>query len=145
MSLSVAHFEHYEWTDVPGQADQPICRQYAGLFGERMKRAEDEDDADAEVLYGTLRAVTAPYLALEAVEAPLPGVGELDKQTLNVLADALPLIDDPELRARVGDILWLRRIGDDYHHFAVEAVRELSMVVLRGHGSGVRWMIPKGA
>lgn len=105
MSLSVAHFEQHEWTDILGQADRPICRQYAGLFGERMKRAEEEEDADAEVLYGTLRTVTAPYLALEADDATLPGVGELDEQTLHVLADAFPLVDDPELRARIGDIL----------------------------------------
>jgi hypothetical protein len=122
MSLSATHFEDHDWKEVLDQAEQPICRHYARLFAERKGEAGEEGNAESEALYGALSSVTALHLSLEAEEAPLPGVGELNEEKLRVLAEVFPSIADPELRARLGDILWLRRIGDNPYQFALEAI-----------------------
>jgi len=122
MSLSATHFEDHDWEEVLDQAEQPICRHYARLFAGRKEEAEEEGNAEAEALYGALCSITALHLSLEAEEAPLTGVGEVSEERLLVLAEVFPSIAGPELRARLGDILWLRRIGDNPYQFALEAI-----------------------
>lgn len=122
MSLSVTHFEDHNWQEVLDQAEKPICRQYARLFGERMEEAREGGDPEAEELYQTLHSISALHLRLEGDGIPLPGVDELDAERLHVLAEVFASIVDSELRARVGDILWLREVGNSPYQFALEAI-----------------------
>jgi len=122
MSLSVTHFEDHNWREVLGQAEKPTCRQYARLFAERLEEAREEGHAEAEELYQTLHSVSALHLRPKGDGTPLPGVDELDAEKLQVLAEVFASIEDSELRARVADILWVRKVGDNPYQFALEAI-----------------------
>jgi hypothetical protein len=111
------------WQQVLVEADQKLCSTYARLFYQRAQEAGKAHDARTEAVYTFLGAVTSPELKLETPtrdpfvaaadleysRTPLPGDFSADE--LRVIKQLIETVQDPEMRSRLADILWVRQ-GD---------------------------------
>ena len=107
------------WERVFGLAKKPTVDSYGSAFRSLVQEHEGEDDRVAAVL-ALLQAICYIMLAPEREEGPYvpmmsgpdgrtPLPEDLSNTELDVLADLLDSAEDPELRARLGDFLWLRK------------------------------------
>ncbi len=111
------------WQQVLVEADQKLCSVYAKLFYQRAQEAGKAHDARTEAVYTFLGAVTSPELKLETPardpfvaaadlqysRTPLPGDFSADE--LRIIKQLIESVQDPEMRSRLADILWVRQ-GD---------------------------------
>src|SRR5262245_20145279 len=97
-----------------GSATRPTCDFYADIFGQLLKQTSELDDA-----YRLLGIVCGWRLRTDDIEAPLtpaittanlssPAVHDLTDSQLDVLAAIALRVGYPELRARLGDLVWIR-------------------------------------
>lgn len=110
-----------EWKALVEADPVKRCDAYRGVFA---KVANEQKQAGNDLVYrayALLHAVTsyhtkygdlvAPYGPMMTFEggsrSAIPD--DLAPADLDALSELLPEIDDPELRARVGDVLWIRR------------------------------------
>jgi hypothetical protein len=95
------------------KAAERVDRVYAMAFRERHATEPDTGwDVLGQVFDFLFRPQDAaapfhPMLVMDGKRSMIPD--DLDDDQLNALAETLKVIDDPEYRARVCDVLWLRR------------------------------------
>lgn len=121
MSITPQHFKDYDWKSALENSERPLRTDYLQQFTQRVDQARDAGNRAAEDLYSFLKEIVFPYFELGSKGPPFPGIEEIDEDSLQALAEVFHEVNDPELRARIGDILWLRRIGDQSYQFASEA------------------------
>ncbi len=118
------------WQEVISRAKTLDCWAYCNLFCQRAAEAESEGDGQARNVYAFFARVTSLSFKLDEPSAPLGPEDRLLSFTdveLALLADLVTGIADPDMLARVADILWLRNYGPggkrDYRYAqrAVEA------------------------
>ena len=111
------------WQQVLVESDQKLCSAYAKLFYQRALEAGKARDTRTEAVYTFLGAVASPELKLETPardpfvaaadlqysRTPLPADFSVDE--LRVIKQLIEAVQDPEMRARLADILWVRQ-GD---------------------------------
>lgn len=121
--LKKEDFDRTSWQQVLIEADHKLCSVYSKLFYERAQDAAKAHDARTEAVYTFLGAVTSPELKLETPtrdpfvpaanlqfsRTPLPADFSADE--LRIIKQLIEGIQDPELRSRLADILWVRQ-GD---------------------------------
>jgi len=121
MSITPQHFKDCDWKSAVENSKRSLRTDYLQQFTQRADQARDAGNREAEDLYSFLKEIAFPYFDLDSDGPPFPGLEEIDEDSLQALAEVFPEVDDPELRARIGDILWLRCIGDQPYQFASEA------------------------
>jgi hypothetical protein len=118
------------WQQVIADAKSPECWEYCNAFCRSAAEAETEGDDRARNVYAFFARVTCLSFKLDEQSAPLGSEDRLLSFTdaeLALLADLVTSVADPEMRARVADVLWLRNYGEagkrDYRYAqrAVEA------------------------
>src|SRR5580693_7510619 len=95
------------WQTIVESASKKECHVYAGVFSTAAataKRAATVGEASALEL---LAIVCVPYLwpGNDEIFGPRGGIDALVDADLDLLKTFLPSITDPELQARIGDIL----------------------------------------
>ncbi len=119
------------WDRVFDLAKKPTVDSYGGAFRALVQEHEGQDDRIAAVL-ALLQAICYIMLAPEREEGPYvpmmsgpegrtPLPEDLSDAELDVLSDLFDSTDDPELKARLGDFLWLRRQDHKAGMSALEA------------------------
>ncbi len=108
------------WQQVLVESDQKLCSAYAKLFYQRALEAGKARDTRTEAVYTFLGAVASPELKLETPardpfvaaadlqysRTPLPADFSVDE--LRVIKQLIEAVQDPEMRARLADIMWVR-------------------------------------
>lgn len=111
------------WEAVIESCDDKDCARYADLFFAKAREAETAGNPGIQATFILLGAITSLMLQPESKDEPFGPlavfgsarsaiVDDFSDPQLAVLKDLLPEIRDAELRARIADILWLRRKGD---------------------------------
>jgi len=128
--LTIDDFALVPWqAEVAGIAEHN-CWNYCNHFCAKVAETEQAGDDKALNVYRMLVRVTCIAFKLDTPDTPLGPPDRLDsiaEPELALLAGLVPDISDPEMRARVADILWLRNYGEngkrDYRmaHLAVTA------------------------
>ncbi len=111
------------WREVVDAANPKECYQYAVGF---RRAANDANDATQKAELLLLSDVCEPFLREEGddVLAPRDRIDALTGEQLDSLVPLLATDTDAELRARVGDVLWLRRHDRKAAEAAVTAYLE---------------------
>lgn len=122
MSVTPQHIENYEWQQALEDSERPLCADYLQQFSRRMDLARESGNQEAEELYSVLRDMASLSFDLDSEGSPFPSIGEVDDGDFQAFAAVFHEIEDPEFRARIGDILWLWDIGEHPHEFAFEAI-----------------------
>lgn len=129
LSATLADFESCDWQAVIDSCSERECWAYsAALYGAAAKA----DRGSAKAVLAILGAVTS--LDLQAADQATPfrpmgqwagrrtaDVGDFTSEQLKTLRALLPTLADPELRARVGDLLWITTRDHEAAAAAVDA------------------------
>ena len=112
------------WEDIIAQCNEKECAFYSSRFNAKALEAEGSGSIKEQRVLGLLSSVTSMYFKLDTPEAPFGPmmvfhdrrtaiVDDFDENQLKLFSDVVNDISDPELRARIADVLWLRE--RDYH------------------------------
>ncbi len=134
-NLTKNDFEQCGWQEIVENSPQRECQVYSSLFGAKAKEAQDADDLKGHQVLALLRDVTSLRFDLDSSEGPFQPmavlsnrrsaiIDDFENSHLDFLANIVNEITDAELRARVADILWLRKRDFRMGHHAVTAYLE---------------------
>lgn len=119
--LSKSNFDECDWQQVIAQCDQKECRHYSRLFFEQADKAEETANTQAQEIFTLLGGIASLYFTLDNKEAPFAPVvvwkdgsrsfivDDLTEEHLKILVEVVPEVADPEMRARIADVLWVSK------------------------------------
>lgn len=123
ISPRLEDFLQTNWQSVIDESGEKRCDVYQKLFYDGAIVAEASDDANAQEVFELLFHICTLRLSLDTPNTPYiswgpfqiyrsADVGDFTTDQLDTLQAVLPGIADAELKARIADILWVRRHGD---------------------------------
>jgi hypothetical protein len=133
ISPTEGDFKQTNWEGVLDSASERTCEMYAELYAQKAREAGEEGDTVACQVFELIHHACSLVLNLDSPTEPLgrsfpfgPRWGGISVENfqdchLLTLQAIVHEITDPELRARIADILWYHRIGS--HQMAELAVR----------------------
>lgn len=121
--LSKEDFLSSGWEAVISECADKECAYYSSRFAAKAHASEEAGDKKAQQIFTLLSQITSLHHKLDTPEEPFGPmmvfhdrrtamVDDFDESRLNLLGEVVADVTDPELRARIADILWLR--GRDY-------------------------------
>lgn len=113
-------FDCIRWQDVIVNSAEKECAEYSRLFCLMTKDAQASGDLEAQKAFILLGAVTSFMFRLDSKEAPLGPMGtfkngrtvipdDLSENHLDVFKELVDDVVDAELKARIADVLWIRK------------------------------------
>lgn len=116
---------------VIASAEKAANRYYRSIFDKKVTEAKENND-ELFPVWCLLSVLTSmhfkpsdskepfgPMFVMEDCRSAIPS--DITDESLNALSEWVPEIEDAELRARVADVLWLRRRKPDFIKISVEA------------------------
>ncbi|MBD1808625.1 DUF4209 domain-containing protein [Microcoleus sp. FACHB-SPT15] len=108
--LTKDDFIHSRWQDVVNRSERKECFAYSSGFWKKVEEAKEAGNGKEQAVFEILAAVTGAAIKPESNEEFFAKIFQnLTDEHLDFLAGIAPEISDPELQARVADILWVRR------------------------------------
>lgn len=129
-SLSIEDFRTSNWQEVIELSEIKECYHYSTLLFKKARDYEEKNDHTNQAVFTILGGITSMMLKSESHPEPYqplalfhdkrsPVMDDYSDEIINILSALVSDIRDPEMRARVGDIVWLRK-GE--HNAAQEAI-----------------------
>ncbi len=108
--LTKDDFINSRWQDVVNSSERRDCLTYDSAFWKKAQEAKEAESVREQAVLEILAAVTSAAIKPESTEEFFAEVFQnLTDEHLDFLAEIASEISDPELQARVADILWVRR------------------------------------
>jgi len=108
--LTKDDFINSRWQDVINSSERKDCLTYDDAFWKKAQEAKEAGNVREQAVFEILAAVTSAAIKPESTEEFFADVFQnLTDEHLDFLAEIASEISDPELQARVADILWVRR------------------------------------
>ncbi len=112
------------WEEIVGSSDIKVCDKYFLGFFEKVKWHKNNGYQTAQEIFMILGSITSLYLDLSSEDDPLKPMNilstgrsaiiyDFSDEQLNTLSEWIPNISDADLKARIADVVWLRK--KDYH------------------------------
>jgi hypothetical protein len=113
-------FMQVGWEDNLAECERKECSTYSWQFSKKRREAEESGDTAAQQIFGILEDITSMRVQRDSPEEPFGAMiqspegrtailNDFDESRLKLLADVIEDIDDPELKARITDVLFLRK------------------------------------
>lgn len=110
LPLTKDDFMNACWQDAIDDSEQKDCRTYSSKFWKKAQQAQQSGNFREQSVFGILATVTGVAIKPESTEEFFADIFKnITDEQLYFLAEIVTEISDPELRARVADILWVRR------------------------------------
>lgn len=107
--LTKDDFTNTCWQDVVNSSERKDCFTYFNAFWKAVE-AQESRNIREQAVFEILAAVTSAAIKPESTEEFFADIfNNLTDEQLDFLTTIAPEISDPELQARVADILWVRR------------------------------------
>ncbi|NJL42345.1 MAG: DUF4209 domain-containing protein, partial [Pseudanabaena sp. SU_2_4] len=108
--LTKNDFINSGWQDVVNSSDKKNCRSYHSIFWDKAQKAQKAGKTREQTVFEVLSYLTSVDIKPEATEEFFSNQFQnLTDEYLDFLAKIAIDISDPELQARVADILWVKR------------------------------------
>ncbi len=141
-ALTRGDFDRCGWQEVTADCEERACWKYSGAFFTKAREAEESGDTTGREVFGLLGAVTSLLLQPDSREQPFipmlvtpqqrsASVDDFTDAHLDFFAALAPDAADPEIRARLADVLWVRRRDFRIAGLAVEAYLESARTLER--------------
>ena len=125
-TLTIDDFNNYDWQSVIEDTEVKLCSRYQPLFVKKSRECAESDDEIGRDVYIIFAVLTSMRLVLDLPEKPFAVLYEyagmqpitpdrFPNNVWNALSKLLPNIVDPEMQARVGDMLWSSGNGKYTH------------------------------
>ncbi len=133
--LNKSDFEKSNWQKIIEDCDEKECLTYSRVFFAKAREAEATGDQNAKEVFTLLGSISSFMLKSDSKDEPFGPVAVLKNSRSAILDDLQDLqldalqeivgdIKDPEMRARVADVLWLTRRDFRMGELAAEAYLE---------------------
>jgi hypothetical protein len=123
--LTKQDFINSGWKEVVNSSERKECLSYHMTFWNKAKQAEAVVNIREQIVFEILAFVTGAAINPELNDEFFGEVfSNLAEEYLNFLTEIAPEISDPELQARVADILWVKNGNYQMAQLAVEAYLE---------------------
>ena len=110
LPLTKDDFNNTCWQDVVSSSERKDCLSYDDAFWKKSREAQEAGNLRGQAVFAVLAAVTSTAIKPESTEEFFADIFQnLTDEQLDFLAEIAPEISDPELQARVADILWVKR------------------------------------
>ncbi|MEG4111325.1 MULTISPECIES: DUF4209 domain-containing protein [unclassified Microcoleus] len=120
--LTKDDFNNTCWYDLVNSSERKDCLTYYSAFWEKSQEAQGAGNLREQEVFAILAAVTNAAIKPESTEEFFADIFKnLTDEQLDFLAEIAPKISDPELQARVADILWVRRRDNRMAQLAISA------------------------
>jgi hypothetical protein len=126
--LTKQDFINSGWKEVVNSTTKD-CSSYYLPFYTKAKEAKEAENIKEQAVFEILALITSDEIQPESTKKVFPEVFQhLTDEHLNFLAEIVDEVSDPELKARVADILWLRRgnVDIDMAKKAIDAYLEFT-------------------
>jgi len=108
--LTKDDFNNACWQDIVNSSERKECLSYDSAFWKKSQEAQKAGNLRDQAVFAVLAAVTSAAIKPESTEEFFADIFKnLTDDQLGFLADIALEISDPELQARVADILWVRQ------------------------------------
>jgi hypothetical protein len=108
--LTKDDFINSRWQDVVNSSERKECFTYSQAFWKKVQEAKEAGNVREQAVLEILAVVTSAAIQPESTEEFFAEVfRNITDEHLDFLAEIAPEISDPELQARVADILWVKR------------------------------------
>jgi len=133
--LSVADFQRCQWEQAIADAPNDTYFRYSELFGKKYAAAKEAGDQTTAAVFFLLRDITffhfSPRSATEPFTAALIMGGrrsaipsDLTEEDVQILHELTPSVTNPALRARLADVVWVRKRDFRSAQIAIDAYIE---------------------
>ncbi|WP_293068638.1 MULTISPECIES: hypothetical protein [unclassified Moorena] len=123
--LTKNDFTNTCWQDIVNSSERKDCRTYGRAFWKKVQEAQESGNFREQAVFEILAVVTNAPINPECNEKLFADrFKNLTEEQLNFLAEIAPEISDHELKARVADILWVRRRDHPMAQLSITAYLE---------------------
>jgi hypothetical protein len=140
--LTKDDFDQCNWQDAIAGCKRNDCLDYFSSFSKRASQAEESGETACHNVFAILSVLCFPLLRGDSKDtplAPLSTIELLSREQLEVLQELVPEISDAELRARIADIIWIRKRDHKMAECAVKCYLASSDVLEQaGEGAFIR-------
>lgn len=154
LQLTVEDFANSNWQSIADKVEALTCEDFSDAFmkaAHQAQKAHQEKDREVFLLFGHLSTLvldpngaTGPFRPLYTFGASRSSlISDFPEQHLSVLAEILSEIADPELRARVGDVIWERLRDFRAAESAVRGYLDSATRLLAAEGNKRYYAIPR--
>lgn len=120
--LNKEDFINSDWKEVIDNSERKDCQRYDMAFWNKAKKAEEAGNLKEQAVFGILAAITGAAIKPESNDEFFNEIfSNLTEEHLSFLSEIVLEISDPELQARVADILWVRKRDYRIGQLAVDA------------------------
>ena len=123
------------WEKAITESKERECNYYSSRFAAMASEAAQTSDVNTQEVFRLLSSLTSMYFKLDSPHQPFGPMTEshdrrtsipddFDDSRLNFLHEIVAEVSDPELRARIADVLWLRRRDYKMGEIAINAYLE---------------------
>jgi len=135
VNISIQDFRSVKWKDAIEQAPAKDCFHYNSLFISRKAEAERQGDHKAVAVFGLVADVTSMCLRAENHKDPFGPMfvmngkrsailDDFTDHELSLLKELVGEMSDSELRARIADVVWMRKRDYKMAEVAIESYLE---------------------
>lgn len=130
--LSKQDFDRISWQSALAVVGKQECGSYSRHFFAQSSEAEQAGDKQAAAAFGLLGAITSMVLQLDKTKNPYAPaiilqtgrsaiVEDLNENHWKVLLEITPGVTDPEMQARMADLLWVGKQNHEMARLAIDA------------------------
>lgn len=141
ITLLKENFLSCKWEEIVNSCHEKNCNNYRQGFRNKSQEAEQDGNTQLQITLELLSEITAPKLKSESAESPfyyMDFIDNISNEYLDNLQNWVSDISDPELKARVADILWIRK--HDYRMAQIAVDSYLESAKLLEHPEN--WTLP---
>jgi len=140
LGLTLEDIRSTDWKEVIGRAKKKDCFDYNSLFLAASSEAEKSGNQRMQVVCRLLGDITSLHMKSDNANEPFgPMVvmggkrsaipGDFTDEQLAVLQSFLPDVADQELRARIADVIWIRKRDYKAAELAVSSYIESAKIL----------------
>ncbi|MEH2337831.1 DUF4209 domain-containing protein [Nostoc sp.] len=120
--LTKEDFINTRWLEVINSSETKECLAYNRVFWNKAQEAKEVGNIREQAVFETLAFVTGAAIKPESTEEFFAEVFQnLTDEHLNFLTEIAPEVSEPELQARIADILWVKKRNYRMAQLAVTA------------------------
>jgi len=142
IELGREDFENSNWEAALSESERQECELYDLVLSRKAKEAEEAGDIMAQEVFTLMHMIASYSMQLDNRDEPFgPKMRWFANNTrsaipddipdihLPILFEIVPDVKDPEMRARIADVLWIR--GRDYRmaELAIDAYLESAQIL----------------
>ena len=132
VTLKKADFDESDWEDVISGCEPKECHCYYRPLWQKSYDYQRLENPRLAKVFLVLGNIASLRLETQSYEPPLDDIHWLDMledEEWNVLVEVAPDINDPEMRARIADLLWVERRDFEMAKLAVESYLDSARIL----------------